>query len=59
MSNTLMRIMLFHLVFGLLTTPLYLLLKTGVSEYLFLYVPLLSIIIAAYMEMTESKPKGE
>lgn len=59
MSNTLVRIMLFHLVFALLSTPLYLILKTGVPEYLFLYVPLLSIGIAAFMEMTEGKQKGE
>lgn len=59
MSKTLMRIFLFHLVFGLLSLPLYLILKTGVCEYLFLYVPLLSIAIATYMEMVEGNTKNE
>jgi len=55
MSSTLIRIVLFNLVFGLLITPLYLVLKTQIFEFLFLYVPLLSIVVAAYMDATESK----
>lgn len=53
MNKTLIRLLLFNLILGILITPLYFMLKTGVVELLFVYVPLLSFLITLYMDNLE------
>jgi len=59
MSSTLLRILIFHLVFGLLATPLYLIFKTGILEFMWIYVPLLSIGLSTYMELQDGRQRNE
>lgn len=53
MTNTFTRILLFMFVFGLLILPGYLAAKTKILEWIFGYIPVLSLLITYYMDGVE------
>lgn len=53
MTNTFTRILLFMFVFGLIVLPGYLAARTGVLEWVFGYVPILSFLVTYYMDSVE------
>ena len=57
MTNTFARILLFMFVFGMIVLPGYLAAKTGILEWVFGYIPVLSFLVTYYMDNLERESK--